>query len=121
MFKFIVDTQLPPKLSKYLIEKGFDSKHTIGFPDGHLLKDAKIIQIAKEETRIILTKDQDFFDHYLIKGSPPKIIQLQFGNISNQQLLALFEANLEAIHAMLEGGAEMILFSRDQIVEYSAS
>ena len=37
MLKFIVDTQLPFKLSKVLKKKGFDSAHTTDYPNGHLL------------------------------------------------------------------------------------
>lgn len=44
--KFIVDTQLPPKLAYYLTEKGYDSVHTTFFPDGHLLDDSEIVVIA---------------------------------------------------------------------------
>ncbi|MEZ4771883.1 MAG: DUF5615 family PIN-like protein [Bacteroidia bacterium] len=91
------------------------------FSDGHLLNDEEIARIAKLEDLIIITKDLDFFDNYLIKGSPPKVLLLQFGNIGNQQLLSLFDANLEKIHILLNGGAEMILFSRDRIAEYSGN
>jgi predicted nuclease of predicted toxin-antitoxin system len=35
MLKFIIDTQLPPKLASFLTEKGCDAVHTTSFPDGH--------------------------------------------------------------------------------------
>jgi predicted nuclease of predicted toxin-antitoxin system len=76
MIKFIVDTQLPPKLSKHLLSEGYDSIHTTDFPEGHFLKDHEIIEIATNEDRIIITKDQDFFDYYLLKGAPPKVLLL---------------------------------------------
>lgn len=120
MYSFIIDTQLPPRLSRYLSKKGLDSKHTTDFPNGHLLKDLEISQIAIQEGRIIITKDQDFFDNYLVNGSPPKVIQLQFGNMDNQTLLHIFEVNLESIQTLLNNGAEMILFSQERIVEYEA-
>ena len=44
--KFFVDTQLPPKLSKYFLAQNHDSKHTTDLPEGHLLKDSEIIEIA---------------------------------------------------------------------------
>ena len=118
MIRFIIDTQLPPKLAKYLREENFDAKHTTDYPNGHLLKDPEIIQIAIEEGRIIITKDQDFFDNYLLKGAPPKVLLLQFGNIGNPSLINFFVANQTRLISLLEDGAEMILFSKDQIVEY---
>jgi len=47
--RFIIDTQLPPKLSAYLESKGYDCKHTTDFEEGHLLQDQEIIEIAIEE------------------------------------------------------------------------
>ncbi|MCB0841332.1 MAG: DUF5615 family PIN-like protein [Bacteroidetes bacterium] len=88
------------------------------YPKGPLLQDDEIINIAIDEDRIILTKDQDFLDHYMLKGSPPKVIMLQFGNISNTDLLKYFQANQMTLNNLLTGGAELILFSRSRIIEY---
>ncbi len=86
--KFIVDTQLPHRLAKFLSEKGFDTIHTTFFPQGHLLDDNSIRKIAIAENRIIVSKDSDFFDYFLIKGTPPRILLLRFGNMSNNDLIA---------------------------------
>ena len=118
MSRFIVDTQLPPKLSKYLLSQGFDSKHTTAFQEGHLLQDSEIIQFAIDEERIIVTKDQDFFDDYLVRGLPPKVLLLQLGNIGNSKLINMFAANQSSLLSLLEGGAELILFSKEGITEY---
>ena len=118
MLKFIVDTQLPPSLSGYLSSKNCDSRHTTYYPDGHLLKDKEIVQIAIEENRIVVTKDSDFFDHYLLKGAPPRVLLLEVGNISNKVLIGLFEANWSKLADMLDKEAELVLFSSDRIAEY---
>ena len=73
MLYFIVDTQLPPILSLKLNELGFDASHTTYFTNGHLLSDLQIRKIAIAENRIIVSKDSDFWDYYLLKGSPPKV------------------------------------------------
>lgn len=116
--KFIIDTQLPPALAKFLVEKGFDAIHTTFFADGHLLQDTEIIHIAIEENRIIATKDSDFLDNYLLKGSPPKVLLLQFGNISNKELLQYFENHIHKIITVFEEGAELVKFDRESIVAY---
>lgn len=116
--KFIIDTQLPPALAKFLVEKGFDAIHTTFFADGHLLQDTEIIQIAIEESRIIATKDSDFLDNYLLRGTPPKILLLQFGNISNKELLQYFENYFYKIIIAFEEGAELVKFDRESIVVY---
>lgn len=116
--KFIVDTQLPPRLSKFLVTEGHDAKHTTYFPEGHLLKDAEIIQIAIAEERIVITKDQDFLDNYLINGIPPRVLLLEFGNIGNQKLIDFFAINQSYLLSLLEKDAELILFSKERIAEY---
>ena len=118
MLKFIIDTQLPPSLSGYLSSKNCDSRHTTYYPDGHLLKDREIVQMAIDERRIIVTKDHDFLDYYLLKGAPPRVLLLEVGNITNKALFELFEANWIKLFDMLNKEAELVLFSPDRIAEY---
>lgn len=40
--RFIIDTQLPPKLATYLNASGYNSMHTTYYKNGHLLKDNEI-------------------------------------------------------------------------------
>jgi len=118
MIKFIVDTQLPPKLAQFLAARGFDAIHTTFFPDGHLLNDKEIRSIATQENRIIITKDSDFFDSYLAQGIPPQILLLQFGNIKNEELIAYFEQELNHIQMLFEKGAELVFFDKTQLIVY---
>jgi predicted nuclease of predicted toxin-antitoxin system len=118
MMLFIVDTQLPPLLAQFLVYKGHNAIHTTAFPDGHLLKDQEIVRIAIEESRTIVSKDRDFLDNYLLRGAPPKVILLQFGNIHNQDLVAHFGKNLDQIVGLLSEGANLILFEREKIMSY---
>ena len=67
MLKFIIDTQLPPKLAKYLRDKDLPTVHTTYYPNGYLLDDRAIVEIAIRENRIIVTKDSDFLADQGIK------------------------------------------------------
>jgi predicted nuclease of predicted toxin-antitoxin system len=49
--RFIIDTQLPPRLASFLESKGHDSIHTTHFENGHLLQDKNIIDIAINQNR----------------------------------------------------------------------
>jgi predicted nuclease of predicted toxin-antitoxin system len=119
MLKFIIDTQLPPKLAKYLRDKGFPTVHTTYFPNGHLLDDSAIIEIAIRDNRIIITKDSDFLDNFLLNGVPPKVLMLQFGNISNSELQALFDRDInQIVHTFSDEGADFITFNRAYISVY---
>jgi len=57
--KFIVDAQLPNSLSRFLISKGFDSIHTLEFPQKNKTKGSRVIEISLLESRIVITKDFD--------------------------------------------------------------
>ena len=81
--------------------------HTTYYSSGHLLNDNQIIQIAIENEQIIITKDSDFLDNYLLNGSPPKVLLLEFGNIRNSVLKRLFEENLPTIIQLFEEGADL--------------
>ena len=116
--KFLIDTQLPPKLATYLRSKGFHSIHTTYFENGHLLDDKRIIEIAIQENRIIVTKDSDFLDNYLLKGSPPKVLLLEFGNLTNKKLISYFENHLQLVIQTFEEESNLVVFRQDEIIGY---
>ena len=118
MFKFIIDTQLPTKLAKFLRDKGFPTIHTTYYPNGHLLDDAAIVEMAIRENRIIVTKDSDFLDNFLLNGVPPKVLMLQFGNIGNAELISLFDSDLTQIIEAFSNGGDFITFSRTYFSVY---
>ncbi len=98
--KFIVDAQLPKSLSEFLKWKGFDSIHTLELPEKNRTRDKKINKISKEQGRILITKDRDFLESFLIKYEPKKLIIIRTGNIPNRYLLEIFSNNLEQIIKM---------------------
>lgn len=114
--KFIVDTQLPPKLAWYLNKRGFDTAHTTDFPQGFLLKDSEIVVIAKEEDRTVITKDSDFSDQYFLFGAPPRILLLKFGNISNKELILFFDLYFHRVVEAFENGSDYVQFGPKGIV-----
>ena len=95
--KFIVDAQLPKKLARYLTEIGFDTIHTLDLDNGNQTKDAEIVKISIEEKRILISKDVDFYNIYLQKAEPYKLIYLTVGNISTFKLIQIFSKNLDRI------------------------
>ena len=98
--KFVIDEQLPQKLAWWLKEKGFDSIHPDDIPhtDGKLT-DVAICKFADTHSRVVITKDEDFWKRYLMMKEPKKLIYLTTGNIKNVDLLKLFDVN---IHLLLQ-------------------
>ena len=100
--KFIVDAQLPRKLSGMLVSRGFDSIHTLDLPAKNLTPDNEIIEICEKQNRIIITKDSDFYDSKIIRNKPKKLIVIQTGNIRNEILFTLFETHFDKIIQLIE-------------------
>ncbi len=118
LLKFLVDTQLPPKLSLFIKSKGYDSKHTTDYSDGHLFNDTKIKTIAIDENRIIVTEDKDFFDSFIVKGFPPKVLLIDLGNIKNDVLIEIINNNIKLIVDKFESGAGLIVLDYNKVIDY---
>lgn len=59
--------------------------------------DNEIRMLAKEESRIVITKDNDFFDSYILHKSPSRLVLISTGNILNKELFVLFKKNLDLV------------------------
>ncbi len=100
--KFLVDAQLSYQLAKFIQSKGHDVVHTDEMPNRERTSDKEIRARAKSEERIVISKDKDFHDSFLLKKSPAKLLLISTGNIVNKALLGLFEANWDEIEAKFE-------------------
>jgi predicted nuclease of predicted toxin-antitoxin system len=119
MFRLIVDTQLPPSLAEFFRRRGFDATHIVDYPLGALTQDDEIISIATNEKRIVVTKDMDFFDHFMLKNYPPAILLLQLGNIKNRELFVFIQNHLNTIYELFtENIKRLVLINQHKIIIY---
>lgn len=95
--KFLIDAQLPKKLARWFQANGFDAIHTLDLPDKNRTSDDFINALSLRENRIIISKDSDFFNRFLQKLEPHKLIYLTVGNLSTDALISLFEKNMPRI------------------------
>ncbi len=108
MIKFIIDAQLPYSLAVMLREKGIDVTHTHDLPNKERTSYNAIQTLTKKENSIVITKDNDFFDSYILSKSPSRLLLISTGNIINKELFILFEKQFELIikyfetHSFLE-------------------
>jgi predicted nuclease of predicted toxin-antitoxin system len=116
--KFIVDAQLPKALSDFLRVKGFDSVHTLELPDKNKTQDNIINTIADKENRIVITKDNDFLESFLLEGKPAKLVLIKTGNIRNTELINLFENQMHKISLLLEDSPLIVIY-KNEIVAHS--
>ncbi len=115
MSKFLIDAQLPKRLSRMMQARDLDVLHTLDLPDGNKTKDSQINTISLEEKRIVVTKDNDFVNSFLLQKRPYKLLLVNTGNITNKDLGKLFE---ERINQMLElfGSYDFLELSKDYLV-----
>ncbi len=99
--KFILDAQLPRRLARGLTAAGHDAVHTLDLPFGNRTPDGEIAVLAARQHRVLVTKDSDFVTTFLLRNTPPKLLLISTGNISNDALLHLVTANLAALEAAL--------------------
>ena len=79
--------------------------------------DKIITEIAIQEKRIVITKDNDFLESFLINSKPEKLIVVRTGNIPNPLLLIIFDKNLELIKSMISR-SNLIEITRTEIAEH---
>jgi predicted nuclease of predicted toxin-antitoxin system len=100
--KFLVDAQLPYGIALFLRDKGFDALHTNDLPDKEYTTNSQIRNVAVSENRIVITKDYDFVDSYVLRKIPGKLLIVTTGNIKNKQLFDLWRNNWELIIHLFE-------------------
>jgi predicted nuclease of predicted toxin-antitoxin system len=99
---FIVDAQLPKKLATQLFSSGHPALHTLDFERGNRTPDSLITSLADQREAVVITKDSDFVDSHFLQDSPRRLLLVSTGNISNKELLQLFQDHLPVIISLLE-------------------
>ena len=100
--KFLVDAQLPYRLRSWLQSGGHDAIHTLDLPAKNLSTDQDITILADPENRIVITKDSDFLKLHVLRNRPARLLLVTTGNIVNEELIRLFEHNLDSLSQLFE-------------------
>lgn len=112
--KFLVDAQLPRRFASWLSEAGHDALHTLDLPRKNLTSDQEVIARARQDGRIVISKDADFVQSFLINGEP-LLLLISTGNISNTELENLLRANLSGIEDAF-ASSQFVEITRDALV-----
>jgi predicted nuclease of predicted toxin-antitoxin system len=95
--KFLVDAQLPRRLAIQLQDVGFEVTHTLDLPEGNQTTDQALINLSLSAEAVVVTKDSDFVQSFLLRGEPWKLLLVSTGNIANDELLTLFRVNIQHV------------------------
>lgn len=84
MMHLLIDENLPASLADHL---PVSCSHATDF--GGQPTDQQLWAHAREMQWVILTRDSDFFDRFMLEGPPPKVIWVRLGNIRRRDLEAM--------------------------------
>ena len=106
-----VDAQLPPTLAAWIVETfGVTalSLKDLGLRDA---KDTEIFEAAIQPNLVIMSKDSDFVDLVCRLGSPPQILWLTCGNVTNKNLRRILTSTLPDAIIQLQQGESVVEIS----------
>lgn len=99
-----LDAQLPPQLAEWIkMEIAVEAVaiRDLGLRDA---SDKMIFTAARDANAILMSKDSDFIEMVIRFGSPPKLLSLNCGNMSNAALQTLVQSKLRDAITLLERG-----------------
>ena len=105
--KFLVDNQLPLALARFLASRGCDCEHVLDLGLASS-PDSEIWKYARENERVIISKDEDFFNFAHAPETQTRLIWVRLGNCRTPILLAEFERLWPRIVASLEAGDRVV-------------
>ena len=103
----LVDAQLPPELARWISTQGHSAAHVA---DVGLLTagDREIWEHARQQNAIIVSKDEDFVDRWLVDEHPVGLIWIRRGNCSTNVLLMWLQTLWPEALKRLEQGERLI-------------
>ncbi|HZL79317.1 MAG TPA: DUF5615 family PIN-like protein [Candidatus Limnocylindrales bacterium] len=104
---FLVDSQLPPALARWISAQGHHAIHVAEL--GLVADDDSVIwQHARKEKTIIVSKDEDFADRWLLNDDGIALVWIRKGNCSNRALMNWLEPLWPDVLRRLEQGEQLI-------------
>jgi predicted nuclease of predicted toxin-antitoxin system len=108
---FWIDAQLPQQLAPWLTETFKVEAFSLRFLGLRDAEDEDIFIKAKLANVVLISKDSDFVDLTQRFGSPPKLIWVTVGNVTNANLRRLFTATFKDILTLLEEDTNIVELS----------
>lgn len=98
--KLLLDQNISFRVSKKLRPKIPELYHVT---DVGLLNspDKMIWEFAKSENYTIITFDSDFYDLQVLRGFPPKLIWLRFGNTTSDKMVNFITKNISSFRKFI--------------------
>jgi predicted nuclease of predicted toxin-antitoxin system len=104
---FLIDSQLPPALARWITAQGHQAVHVVEL--GMEATDDSILwEHARKTSAVIVSKDEDFADRWLLHDEGVALLWIRKGNCSNTALMAWLEPLWPETLRRLEQGETFI-------------
>lgn len=106
--KLLFDQNLSPRLVLALADVYPNSKHVadVGLATA---SDDVIWQYAATNDLMIVTKDDDFRQHSFLRGFPPKVVWVRFGNCSTDAIAEALRARVADVREFADDPNKALL------------
>lgn len=99
--KLLFDHNLSPDLIRRLAELFPRSNH-VYLLNLHEAPDTAVWSYAREHGFIVVSKDADFAEISMVAGFPPKLLWLQIGNCTTDDVETVLRTNYQFIQQLVE-------------------
>jgi predicted nuclease of predicted toxin-antitoxin system len=113
--RFLCDVHISYKVVNFLSGLGYEAIHVNKILDKWLTRDKDICEFADSNDLIVITKDYDFRDSFFIQGSPKKLIKINLGNISTEDLINALSKILYAMERLDKKPSFMIEIDKNNV------
>jgi predicted nuclease of predicted toxin-antitoxin system len=98
--KLLLDENLSRRIVPFL-QDGYPGSSQVVLEGLERADDRVVWTYARDNGFVIVTKDSDFHELSLVRGSPPKVIWLRVGNTGKANVIRLLTENAATLNAML--------------------
>ncbi len=106
---FWLDAQLPPSLAPWLTEAFHVEAYSMRHLDLHTAEDLQIFDRARRTGDVVLiSKDSDFVELITQRGTPPRLLWVTCGNLTNRRLREVLERLFADAVALLQSGETIV-------------
>jgi predicted nuclease of predicted toxin-antitoxin system len=104
---FIVDAQLPPALVRWICDRGHNATHAfdLGF---QVTEDTRIWEYAQSQNAILIGKDEDLVDFWILSKKPVRLVWIRKGDCLNAALVSWLAPLWNDAVKRLEQGEQFI-------------
>ncbi len=103
-----IDAQLPPQLASWLNQTFKVDAHALFDLDLGDAEDEQIFHKARQQDAVIISKDSDFVEMVLRLGTPPQLLWVTCGNVTNRRLQSILTQVFPRAQELLTAGEAVV-------------